>query len=136
MEGDPYDDLEFRTVESARVDERERRAMHDLFDACYRDANHAYLDKSFETLKQTALASCDGRLIGFALAEHRVLDLPRLPGTHVNIAGIACVDNAFRRRHLFITLEHNATLACGIDFRGTPACSAAGGWRTRRASVA
>jgi len=33
------------------------------------------------------------------------------------LAGIACVDNAYRRRHLFITLEHRATVACGIDFR-------------------
>ena len=120
MDTDPYADLDFRTVPSARVDERDRRAMHELFDACYLEANHTYLDKSFETLAQTALALAGDRLVAFALAEHRVFDLPRLPGTHVNLAGIACVDNAYRRRHLFVMLERKASLACAIDFRDAP----------------
>ncbi len=109
----PYEELEIRTIESARVGAADRAAMHGLFDACYRQANHAYLDKSYETLRHVALAWDGGRLAGFALAEHRVLNLPRLPGTHVTLAGISCIDEAYRRRHLFITLERQAALAGG-----------------------
>jgi len=116
----PYADLQFRTVASAEVAEADRAAMHALFDVCYRQANHAYLDKSFLTLKWTALAEHDGRLAGFALAEHRMLDLPRLPATHVNLAGISCIDPYFRRRHLFGTLERMATLAGGADVTRAP----------------
>jgi len=110
-----YEDLELRTVESARVGRDDLAAMHALFDLCYREANHAYLEKSLTVLKHLALAYRNGVLAGFALAEHRVLDLPRLPGTDVNLAGMSCIHPDFRRRRLFVTLERAASLAGGHD---------------------
>jgi hypothetical protein len=115
-----YDDLEFRAVESAHVSAEERVAMHALFDVCYAQANHAYLDKSYETLRYVAMAWRGDELAGFALAEERVLDLPRLPGTHVSLAGIACIGAAYRRRHLFVMLEHRAALAAGLGMQHAP----------------
>jgi len=105
MTADPYPDLQFRTVASVAIADVDRADMHALFDASYREANHAYLDKSFHTLKWVALAWHDGRLVGYALGEHRVLELPRLPATPVHLAGMSCIAPEFRRRHLFGTLE-------------------------------
>ena len=113
MIAEAYPDLEIRTVESRSIADDDRAAMHALFDACYRAANHGYLEKSFLTLRHVALAWHGDRLAGFALAEHRLIDLPRLPATQVNLAGMSCIDAAFRRRHLFLSLERAATLASG-----------------------
>jgi hypothetical protein len=113
MIAEAYPDLQIRTVASAAIADADRAAMHALFDACYRQANHAYLDKSFAVLRHVALAWHDGALVGFALSDHRVLDLPRLPETQVTLAGMACIDRRFRRRHLFLSLEREAAFADG-----------------------
>lgn len=105
-----YPDLVFHTVEGTKLSASEREAMFALFDVCYRDANHPYLEKSFGTLKWVALAWHEGALAGFSLAESRVMDLPRLPATPVHLAGICCIGFEFRRRHLFATLERMAGL--------------------------
>jgi hypothetical protein len=42
------------------------------------------------------------------------MDLPRLPAQPVALAGICCVDPAFRRRGLFQELERHAFQAAGI----------------------
>lgn len=54
------------------------------------------------------------RLAGFALGEARVLDLPRLPGRTVCLAGLACVDPGFRRRGLFGAME-SACFTSGVS---------------------
>lgn len=90
--------------------------MHWLFDSNYRQANHAYLDKSFSVLHQSAIAveQDSGKPAGFALADMRVVDLPRLPQQVVGLAGICCIDPAFRRRGLFGALEQLAITGAGI----------------------
>lgn len=93
--------------------------MHALFDTNYREANHPYLDKSFGVLRFAAVATADdGMPAGFALGDMRVTDLPRLPATPVAMAGICCVDPAFRRRGLFGALEIAAIAAAGIRPEG------------------
>jgi len=114
MTTDTYADLEIRACESRLLPARDLEAMHALFDVCYRSANHGYLEKSLRTLRAVAVAWHDGGLAGFALAEHRIMDLPRLPGTHVTLGGMSCIDFAFRRRHLFLSLERAATVHCGV----------------------
>ena len=95
-----------------------RGALHWLFDETYAQADHGYLDKSLGLLRSAAVAAADdatrqdaagtsGReqIIGFALGETRILDLPGLPGQRVGRAGLCCVHSAYRRRGLFRTLE-------------------------------
>jgi hypothetical protein len=114
MIAEAYPDLDIRTLAARALADADRAAMHVLFDACYRQANHGYLEKSLGKLRHVALAWHGADLAGFALADHRVMDLPRLPRTQVNLAGMSCIDPAFRRRHLFLALERAATLAGGV----------------------
>jgi hypothetical protein len=108
-----FSDFEFRTVEAGSLTAGDRATAFSLFDVAYRDANHAYLEKSFTRLRYAAFASDGGRPAGFALADMRVLDLPRLPATTVILAGICCIDGAYRRRGLFAQLERLAAIAAG-----------------------
>ena len=78
--------FEFRTVEVATLSDADREVVLGLFDVAYRQANHAYLEKSLRRLRYLAIATEGRRPAGFALADARVLDLPRLPGTTVILA--------------------------------------------------
>jgi hypothetical protein len=106
--------FDIRMVPTAELTPADREVMFALFKANYRDANLPYLEKSFGVLKYSAIATEKGTPAGFALAEMRVLDLPRLPQTIVAMAGICCVDAAFRRRGLFGGLEGTAMGGAGI----------------------
>ncbi len=92
----------------------DRAIMFALFDLAYRQANHAYLEKSLGKLRFVALAMHGDVPAGFALGELRVMDLPRLPQQDVVFAGICCIDSQFRRRGLFGALERAAVMAAGI----------------------
>jgi hypothetical protein len=106
--------FDIRTVPTAELTPADREIMFALFASNYRDANRAYLEKSFGTLKYSAIATEHGTPAGFALAEMRIIDLPRLPQQTVAMAGICCVDPAFRRRGLFGALETTAMMGAGI----------------------
>ena len=110
--------FDIRSVPTGGLTAQEREITHALFDTNYREANHAYLDKSFGVLGYAAIAMHDGTPAGFALGEVRILDLPRLPQTVVAMAGICCVDPAFRRRGLFGALEQAAMMGAGIRPQG------------------
>jgi hypothetical protein len=110
--------FDIRMVPTAGLSDADREVMFALFASNYRDANRAYLEKSFGALKYAAIASEQGVPAGFALAEMRVLDLPRLPQQIVAMAGICCVDPAFRRRGLFGALEMTAMAGAGIRPEG------------------
>ena len=99
-------------AESLAGDDRTR--VFALFDAAYRQANHAYLERSLHRLRYLSLAMHGDAPAGFALSDIRVLDLPRLPQTVVVLAGICCIDAAFRRRGLFGALERGASQMAGI----------------------
>jgi hypothetical protein len=110
--------FDIRTIPTAELTTADREIMFGLFATNYRDANRAYLEKSFGTLKYAAIASERGTPAGFALAELRIIDLPRLPQQPVTLAGICCVDPAFRRRGLFGALEQAAMMGAGITPEG------------------
>lgn len=110
--------LEIRTLPASTLAGADRQRVFALFDDAYRSANHAYLEKSLQKLRFIALATEGDVLAGFSLAEIRVLDLPLLPQTIVNMAGMCCIDARYRRRHLFGALERSAGMACGITPRG------------------
>jgi GNAT superfamily N-acetyltransferase len=79
-----------------------RRGVFELFRASYRDANDAYLARSLTVLGNIAVArDHDGRVVGFALGETRMLDVPRVGVRPVGLAGVACVEPQRRRQGLF-----------------------------------
>jgi hypothetical protein len=92
----------------------DRAVMAALFDHAYRQANHPYLEMSLGKLRFVAIATHDGTPAGFALSDARIVDLPRAPRTVVSLAGICCIDTAFRRRGLFSALERGASKLANI----------------------
>jgi hypothetical protein len=109
-----FSGLDLTLKETATLSEAERRVLLELFQSSYRQANPAFLEKSLQTLRWAALAHQEGRPVGFALAETRVMDLPRLPGQIVSLAGICCIRKEHRRRGLFGELERRAFHARGL----------------------
>ena len=86
----------------------------ELFDAAYADADHSYLLSSFDVMEWIALAMHGPALAGFAIADAKLVDLPRMHGLHpVATYGIACIDQNFRRMGLFARLEKAAAQASG-----------------------
>lgn len=106
------------TKPTSELTDADVATMMALFDMAYRDANHAYLEKSFGNLRFAAIATQGDTPAGFALSDMRVLDLPRLPATVVSLAGICCIADDFRRRGLFVALESAAGRCAGITPTG------------------
>lgn len=98
-------DFDFEVLEAAALSARHRESLLELFQANYRDANPAFIDKSLSVLRHVAIARREGKAIGFALGDSRRMDLPRLPDQLVSLAGLSCIDPAFRRRRLFYGLS-------------------------------
>jgi hypothetical protein len=107
--------LDLTRKETAALSEVEREALLELFQGSYRQANPAFLERSLQKLRWAALAHQEGRPVGFALAETRVMDLPGLPAQVVSLAGICCVRKEHRRRGLFGELERLAFTAQGVS---------------------
>lgn len=109
---------EATTVEVARscdLSEAQREAVHQLFASNYREANHAYLDKSLGTLGSVALAECEGRYVGFAIADAVRADLPRFSEPQaIALAGLSCIDPTIRRQGLFKRLSIAAMTTNGV----------------------
>ena len=103
--------FEITTVLCEQVTAEDRARMLSLFDACYRQANHAYLERSLRQLRYVSFALHDGRPAGFGLADSRVVDLPGLPKQTLILGGLCCVLPEFRRRGLFGELERRAVTA-------------------------
>ncbi len=93
--------FEFKTKPTADVSADDRWLMHELFDTCYREANHEHLDKSLTVLRYVSFAWRDGTPAAFGIADSLVVDLPRLPQTTLTLGGLCCVLPDFRRHHLF-----------------------------------
>jgi hypothetical protein len=106
------DDFTFSVLQTDSVPSEAFAHVMRVFGENYREANLAYLEKSLDKLRYIALAtSSDGTVAGFALAEARQMDLPRLPGANVNLHGLCCVGERFRRHGLFGRLERAAITA-------------------------
>jgi hypothetical protein len=111
--------VDTRVVETVSLERRDLDRVHQLFDLSYRQANHAYLEKSFTKLRYVALADVSEKLVGFAVADTVETLLPRLVEPQiVTLAGICCVDEAYRRVGLFKKLEILAAGASGILHSG------------------
>jgi hypothetical protein len=106
--------FEFSVSEASALSAQLRRNLFDLFDASYRRANHAFLERSLRTLRWVATVEHQGAPAGFALADARVMDLPRLGPQVVHLAGICCIAPQHRRRGLFGKLEFHAMAAVGV----------------------
>jgi hypothetical protein len=113
MESD-FSGFDFAVEETGALSERQQSDLLRLFEQSYRQANPAFLAKSLATLRYAAVAVSDGVAVGFAVAETRVMDLPRLPAQVVNLAGICCIAPEFRRRGLFGELEGRAMKAGAV----------------------
>jgi hypothetical protein len=98
------DALEFRTLTGDALSDEDRSRVFDLFDACYRDANHVYLERTLERLRYVTLASDGERLVGFGTGEQRVADLPGLPKTNMTLGGLSCVATEYRRQGLVLEM--------------------------------
>jgi len=103
--GGPLTAFDARVLGTDVLSPGDRASVHALFGVCYRQADHAYLERSLATLSHVALAFSGTTLAGFALGDVRVMDLPRLPDTVVHLGGLGCTAPAFRRRGLFGALE-------------------------------
>ena len=113
--GSDVDDLDLRVVKTAALTRDERERIHRLFDLSYRQANHEYLENSFSKLRHLSLATSGEGLVGFAVADTIETGLPRLADPQVVcLAGICCVDTAYRRVGLFKKLEILAAGASGL----------------------
>lgn len=107
--------VDIRAVETVSLERRDLDRVHQLFDRSYKEANHAYLEKSFTKLRYIALATTGENLVGFAVADTVETLLPRLVEPQiVTLAGICCVEEAYRRAGLFKKLEILAAGASGI----------------------
>ena len=106
--------FEFDVRETGALSPNRRDALYRLFESNYREANPSFLEKSLATLRHVAIATCGDRPVGFALAETRVVHLPRLPSQVVRLAGICCIAPDFRRRGLFVRLERLAAAAASV----------------------
>lgn len=115
VSGRAGDHLEVDVQSAPALAEDARAEVLTLFRATYREANEAYLEQSLAKFRFLATAREAGVLVGFALGESRILDLPGLPAQAVAMAGICCVDDRFRRRGLFRRLETATFLAAGLD---------------------
>ncbi|MGE3073995.1 MAG: hypothetical protein AB7N24_12120 [Dehalococcoidia bacterium] len=101
--------IHFDILRTDRVSDSVFDEVRRLFGENYRDANIAYLEGSLGKLRFLSIArSASGVAAGFALAEARVVDLPRLPNSNVHLHGLACVGADFRRHGLFGKLERAA----------------------------
>ena len=114
MKARDFSSFDFKVVETDKASSQDRETVFALFEMNYRQANRAFLEKSLRVLRYLALAEHQGVPAGFAVAECRVMDLPRLPAQAVNLAGICCIAPEFRRRGLFAAREALAIAAAGV----------------------
>jgi hypothetical protein len=101
----------FRTVPTGSLSTADRRLLSDLFDACFRHANHARLEKLLGQLHYVSVALREEKPAGFSVGEVRIIDLPRLGQQTVMLGGLTCVAPAFRRRGLMIALAQRIIMA-------------------------
>jgi hypothetical protein len=89
----------------------DRAGLHRVFDDAYIDGDHGYLDDQLARLAHVALARGEEGVVGFALSDARIVDLPRLPQQVVRTAGLACVHSAHKRKGISNRLESMAMTA-------------------------
>jgi hypothetical protein len=101
----------FRSVPTNSLTTADRQLLFELFDACFRHANHAHLQKSLGQLRYVSMALRNEKPAGFTLGDVRIMDLPRLREQIVMLGGLACVAPDFQRRGLMIELARRNFIA-------------------------
>ena len=98
---------------TSELTDGQRSGLHQVFDDAYVDGDHTYLDDQLARLPSIAIATSvdDGSVVGFALSDARVIDLPRLPAQVLRTAGLACVLASHKRRGISSRLEAMAMTA-------------------------
>src|SRR4030042_3465927 len=107
----PFPGFVFRAVPTGSLTTADRQLLSEVFDACFRHANHAHLERSLELLRYVSVALRDEKPAGFTLGDVRVMDLPRLGEQTVMIAGLACVAPGLQRRGLMLELARRNFIA-------------------------
>ena len=97
--------VEILTSLASDLSDRDRSAIHDLFDVVYREADHDYLADQLVTLGTVAIAKIDGEIVGFFVSGQREIDLPVLGPTTVSLHGLACTHPSARRRRIMQALS-------------------------------
>ena len=107
--------IEFHVDRSEALDGSDSDQVHALFAETYAQPNHEYLDKSLGRLRYIALARAGDSLVGFALADARLVELPGFAELQsVLLAGIACVRDEYRRGGLFSMIAVEAARGSGL----------------------
>ena len=114
--------FEFKTTPTADVSSDERALMHELFDACYRQANHDHLDKSLKVLRYVSFAWRDGKPAAFAMADSLVIDLPRLP--RWLLAQVISARRATRARKIYAKIGGGSPLLANTEAQAAALASA------------
>ncbi len=94
----------FRTVPTDTLTTADRRLLSEMFDASFRQANQAHLEKLLGQLRCVTVALRGEKPAGFTVSDVRIMDLPRLPEQVVMLGGLACVAPEFQRRGVMIEL--------------------------------
>lgn len=104
-----------RVIQTSKISVQDLTAIHDLFDLNYSQANHEYLNQSFNKLRFVALAYDRKIPIGFALGDAVRTTLPKMIEPQcVVLAGICCISPEYRRQGLFSYLESKAIQESGV----------------------
>jgi hypothetical protein len=99
-----FPEFAFRTMPIDSLTTTDRQMLSELFDASFRDANQAHLDKLLGQLRTVSVALCGKKPAGFTMSDVRIMDLPRLPDQVVMLGGLTCVVPEFHRRGLMMDL--------------------------------
>lgn len=108
----------FRTAPADGLATGDRQLLFELFDACFRHADHAHLDRLLGQLRYVTLALVGEEPAGFSVGEIRVMELPRLGEQTVMLGGLTCVAPEFRRRGLMIELAQRNIKASAPRWSG------------------
>lgn len=109
-------------VPAARVTGALEECVVALFVATHHDADADWVRELLGRLGTVALAFERATLVGFALGDHRRIDLPRLPAQEVHFGGFVCVADGHRRRGLMRRLGARAVAPDGATASGALVC--------------
>ncbi len=102
-------DIDLRVTSTEALSSDDLARVHELFNHSYHQANHSYLEKSFDRLRYISLAVFREELVGFGVADAVESKLPRLTEPQIVLmGGICCVASNYRRIGLFNKLEKTA----------------------------
>ena len=111
----PLKSFDFEVIPTTKIPPTIRNQVIELFNSNYQKANPDYLMRSFDKLRFMALVFDREKPIGFALADAVTSVIPDMATPQcILLAGICCIDPAYRRKGLFSYLEARAAVESGV----------------------